>query len=442
MSKQISTEIVAEINTKPKYPGGFLSYLKQKIEKNGGGGRPHFLAEQAKDRDPAEVVLDILELAWLKNRSNGSIARKFGTKYHTIYRLLKDLEPFKTELIHILETVPRRKTFWNRKLNTSDYETVQAYIRHALRVELKKYKTMLNTAERVWRALHYKDPARWTADEVVAVVQKQSGKGGQAHFVDAVRCVAPQIADRTSPDYIGTGMYREKIARRKVKIFGAEVKLIHEALDANNMHYQKTIFDFHVTGAFREGTKNDESGICGISWDRFHKQFTLVDDYESKVRKMGIHWRDCPVDLFFPDLPERLRAIWRDRGKPRTGKVVERGYAGLRKVYQQIQKALMEYWQGKVDPDIMKEFSQLKPHSADKIHCNLLWEAEVPLEVVAGEHIGGQEAIGLVGRGWLSTDTIKKYYLSLTRRSKRYKDMMAKVTEYSKQFNGGVHEEA
>ena len=66
----------------------------------------------------------------------------------------------------------------------------------------------------------------------------------------------------------------------------------------------------------------------------------------------------------------------------------------------------------------------------------MLWEAEVPLEVVAGQDLGRGEAIGLMGRIWLSVDTIKKYYLSLTHRSDRFKRLEAQVKEYSRQFNG------
>jgi len=58
------------------------------------------------------------------------------------------------------------------------------------------------------------------------------------------------------------------------------------------------------------------------------------------------------------------------------------------------------------------------------------------LEVVAGQDLGKGEGLGLVGRGWKSVDIIKKHYLSLTQRSDRYQQMLSKVREYSKQFNG------
>lgn len=90
----------------------------------------------------------------------------------------------------------------------------------------------------------------------------------------------------------------------------------------------------------------------------------------------------------------------------------------------------------KLEPDVYKELTSLLPHDADKIHVNLLWEAHVPLEVVAGQDLGRGEALGLMGRVWLSVDTIRKYYLSLTQRSGRFKRLETQVKEYGKQFNG------
>ena len=69
-----------------------------------------------------------------------------------------------------------------------------------------------------------------------------------------------------------------------------------------------------------------------------------------------------------------------------------------------------------------------------KIHVNLLWEAGIPLEVVAGQYMRRGEGIGLMGRGWLDINTIKKHYLSLTQRSERYQRLMQQIQQYSTRF--------
>jgi hypothetical protein len=418
-----------------EFSEGLQGYIAEKVKGNGSGGRPHFLAEKARERDPADVILDIAELAFVRDKSPSQIAKKMGTGYHTIYRFLQDLEPHREELVKLIETVPRRKTFWNRTLNTSDYETVQAYINHAERQELKSWKAMLRMAEKLWKALGYKDPANWTIDPVVKFIKTKTD-ASQGGYVSAVRCVAPQFSEKTNKNYLATGFYREKIQRRRKPLFAQDILKIHEAIDAKLTPYHKDNFDFHITLGAREGAKNTEAGICGISWDRFKAGFSRVDLFESKVRARGIFWRDCPVGLFFHDLPARLKRRWEQEGKPTTAKVIKGGYMELLQIYKDIRNACKQYWQGKVDPSLLKEMSTLRPHDADKIHCNLCWEADISLEVVAGQHIGKSEGLGLVGRGWLSTDTIKKYYLSLTQRSPKYKKMLAKVAEYASQFNG------
>jgi len=116
-------------------------------------------------------------------------------------------------------------------------------------------------------------------------------------------------------------------------------------------------------------------------------------------------------------------------------KLILGGYPELSKIYKEIRKALEEYFRGKVDPDLHEEFTTLKPHDADKIHCNLLWEAGVPLEVVAGKYLGRGEGRGLMGRIWLDINTIKKHYLSLTERSERIQQLRKQVQMYSLRFN-------
>lgn len=413
-------------------PADFLTYIQEKSKVNGAGGRPHLLQTV---QDPTNTVLDICELVWLKNRSIGKVAKKLGVGYNTVYRILQDVEPAREAIIKSLLESPRRKKFWIRPFQ-SDYETVQAYLTHAKEDELKAYKSYMLQAEKVWRALGYKDPANWTKTEVLNYLRGLSD-GSQSGAYDAIRTIAPQFTDKHNSNYMQVTRFRVKLKKRKRAIFGTELVMIHEALKHYEMDFELMILDFHITGAFREGTRDSVSGITGLEFSYFKKGFTLVDDYEGKGKTgFEMWWRNCPVDLFFPDLPSRLRKYWEDRGKPTDEKFLEEGYPQLLAIYKRIRTAIVEYWKGKTDPDVLSEFAQLKPHDADKIHCNLCWEAEIPLEVVAGEVLGAGEGLGLVGRGWKSTDIIKKHYLSLTQRSPRYKKMLQKVRDYSAQFNG------
>jgi len=412
-------------------PEEFVNLIRKKAELNGEGGRPNFLQIQKQQgKDPLEVVLDILELNYLKDRSYRKLATKFETSYHTIFRILKLAEPWKQDIAYYLVTIPRRKNFFNKNSETSDYETVQNYIERAKRDKLKNWKPIISSAKKCWKFLKYKDPARWTANDVVAYLDQVKGYGAQSNHLDAIRKVAPHIKDQ-----VKTGRFREKIQRRKKEIFGPEYQRIREALKLAEMDYELLVIDLHVSTGAREGTKDPKAGICGISWDKFKKQFTRMDLWESKVRS-GFWSRDCPVDLFFLDLPDRLRDLWIERGKPQNAKLIEGGYKGLLEVYGTIRRVVAEEYRGKVEPSLFKELTDLKPHDADKIHVNLCWEAGIPLEVVAGDYLGGQEGNGLCGRIWLSTDTIKKYYLALNKRSKRMDRIYGKAKLYARQFNG------
>lgn len=424
-----------EAKQQTEIPQQFEAYTSKKLEKNGSGGRPHLLQQLRQlGKDPIEECWNILELAWIKNRSVGSIAKKYGVEYTTIYRILRDLEPAKDALIAYLEIVPRRKKFWNRATDTSDYDTVQTYIRKAKRFKLKKYKVFLKLSENCWRFLKYKDPERWTADEVISFLNSLKGGANQSTHLDAIRQVSPQIRDDRSPHYIPTGPYREKVGIRKKDLFGEEVNLIIQALKGLGLSFHEIIFKLHITLGAREG-KDGKSGITGLAWDRFKKAFTKCDLYESKVRG-GIWSRNCPLNIFFSELPKELKALWIKRGKPITEKLILNGYSELTQIYKEIRKGLEQYYEGKLEPSLFKELTTLRPHDSDKIHCNLLWEAEVPLEVVAGKYLGKNEAVGLMGRVWLDINTIKKHYLSLTERSERIQKLRLQVQRYSFRFNG------
>ena len=222
-------------------PREFITFMNKRLKKNRKGGRPSFLRVLGKEQNPIHEVLNILELAWNRNKSYGRIAKKYSTSYLTIYRLIQDLEPFKEYLIDYLLKVPRRRLFYNTANNTSRYETVQAYLRRAKRDRIKTYKRNVMLAMQCWRYLKYKDPARWIADEVVDFLRTKS-KGSQSLFLDAIRQVAPQIQDE-----VKTGPYRDMLARRKKYIFGHEVNMITEALRSKYMTYHDTILKLHIT---------------------------------------------------------------------------------------------------------------------------------------------------------------------------------------------------
>lgn len=411
-------------------PQAFSDFIEKKSKINGEGGRPSFLQVcRQEGKDTEDVVLNILELNWLKGRTYRKIAKKFNTSYHTIFRLLKDCNPWKEEITTYLLTIPRRKNFFNKNSGTSDYEIVQNYIDRAKRDKLKSWVKVLQSAEKCWKFLKFKDPERWTANDVVEYLDSIPTDGARSGRLDSVRQIAIQIRTQVT-----TRRFRKKIQKRKKEIFGPEYQMMRQALRNAERLYELLVMDLHVTIGAREGTKGNTSGICGIGWDRFKQNFSRLDLWESK----GELWsRDCPVDLFFLDLPERLKDLWIERGRPEDGKVILGGYKkGLLKVYDTIKRVMAEEYRGKIEPSLLKQLTDLKPHDADKIHVNLCWEAGIPIEVVAGDWLGGQEGNGLCGRIWKSTDTIKKYYLTLNKRSKRMEQIYDKVREYAHQFNG------
>lgn len=417
-------------------PKGFVDYVTEKVEKNGKGGRPHFLQELSKRVDPQDEMLNILDLVWLRNKNLRNLATKYDTSYFTLYRVIQDLEPFKDEIVEFLIETPRRKRFFNKTLETSDYETVRTYIKRAKRPPrpLKTWKRTIRLARKAWVAFKYKDPTSWISDDVVVYLETLPDSQ-KKKTLTAIRAVAPQIGEGGA-DEVSVSPYSDLEGRRKVDLFGKETKFIIKALKKRSMKKHETVFKLHVAVAFREGSKREDCGMSFCNWSHFKSGFIMVDDYETKVKGL-IVWRDCPTDFLFSDLPELLKEMWIEQGKPTDQRILgeKKPYAHLLQIYKEIRAVLKEEYEGKLEPRLFKQLTSLRPHDADKIHCNLLWEAEVPLEILAGEYLKGGEGIGLVGRGWLSLDTIKKHYLSLTQRSKRFKKLKRKVERYSQLFD-------
>lgn len=425
---------VSEQTQRINLPQEFKLLIGNRIEQNGEGGRPHFLRRLAQENyEPLKETLNILQRAWLRQESITKIAKDYKTSYHTIWRLLQDLEPFKKQVSHFLSIVPRKKTFFNFELETSDYETVRNYIRRAKRDGLRTWKRTVRLAIHAWKSLNYRDPKTWTSFEVADFLRTRP-ESMQYKYIVAVRQIAPKIGEG-GEDELSVSKYSELQRSRKKDIFSNELKLIRKPLQIKNMKKHLNIFDLHVTVGAREGTKG-EAGMCFMKWEHFKQNFTRVDDYETKV-KGGIWWRNCPTNLFFEDLPERLKETWIEQGKPLNQRILGEKYPynTLLQIYKEIREVLKEYYKGKLDPHIYKEITTIRPHDADNIHVNLLWEAGILLEVVAGHFLGKGEGVGLVGRGWLTLDVIKKHYLSLTQRSKRFQKLMAELEKYRSQLS-------
>lgn len=150
--RQIQDKV--QVPLKAKLPSAFLGYIDSKIQPNESGGRPHFLSVIVKQgRDPNEILLDILEDAWLKGKPLGAIAKHYHTSHDSIWRLLKDLKEFKPAISELLLKIPRAKKWFIEEFETSDYETVQNYIKRAKREGLKNWAGMRSA----WRRGGQKD---------------------------------------------------------------------------------------------------------------------------------------------------------------------------------------------------------------------------------------------------------------------------------------------
>lgn len=122
---------------------------------------------------------------------------------------------------------------------------------------------------------------------------------------------------------------------------------------------------------------------------------------------------NCPLNLFGERTFEMLRQYWNERGRPISGKIFDMTYLeGLRTIYKETAKAINEPYGSK----------GITPHFARKLHASLLIDADVPLEMVAGD-----KPFGIMGVGWEDLTTLKKYYLAFRREKVREARMMVRT---------------
>ena len=85
---------VVGIQTRPRLPHDFEVLLDQKLNHN-GKGRTHLI----KELGSREKVLNLLGDAWIGQMKPSEIAKKYNVGYYQVYRFLKEVEPYRENII-------------------------------------------------------------------------------------------------------------------------------------------------------------------------------------------------------------------------------------------------------------------------------------------------------------------------------------------------------
>lgn len=286
-----------------------------------------------------------------------------------------------------------------------DYEFVQRWVQRMKsgRKPIKTWRQRFNYCRKVWLILQKKNPENWTIDDIelrVLPEVRKLAKRGINQYLIALRSLRPDFKfpdekgeiltteKKPEPTFEWKNIYERIMEQRKLETFfkvGGFKKELKKRL--------------HVTLGCREGTTG-EGGILNLEWDRVHWKRKTIDVFEGKTGG-GFYWRDCPLNLFGDRTFEMLEQYWMEQGKPTSGKIFEdTTYKDLKDIYRETAEAIGEKY-GR---------NYITPHFARKLHACLLIDADVPLEMVAGD-----KPYGIMGVGWEDLSTLKKYYLAFTK---------------------------
>ena len=293
-----------------------------------------------------------------------------------------------------------------------DYEFVQRWIvrMKSGRKPIKSWKRRFNACRRIWLILQKKNPQNWTLDDIelrVLPELRKTAKKSINGYLIALRSLRP---DFKFPDEKGETLLTEpkpeptfewkKIYERMMSQNKLETFLSHGGFKP------ELLKRLHVILGCREGTKG-VGGILGLEWNRVNWAKATIDVYEGKTGG-GFYWLDCPLILFENRTFEMLKQYWIEQGKPTSGKIFgDVKYSNgkecdhktlyLTDIYKESAEVIGEQYG--------REY--ITPHFARKLHASLLIDADVPLEMVAGDR-----PFGIFGVGWTDISTLKKYYLA------------------------------
>jgi len=163
--------------------------------------------------------------------------------------------------------------------------------------------------------------------------------------------------------------------------------------------FERLVTDLHITLGCREGY-NKQSGLLGLRWENVHWDRNSIDVWETKTQKSGILWTDCPLDLFFPDLPERLKKYWESKGLPKEGLIFD--MTGI---------DLLNLWKSKGVP---------RAHDARHTHATWCRNMGFEGELVIGEYDGRTgKGKGILGVGWANPEVYFSRYGRVTESRKQ-----------------------
>ena len=350
------------------------------------------------------AIFRMMALNWNKRK----IKKETGIGEATYWRIKAEFEKFsETEKQTIRDLASQEEKV---KAKFIEYEFVQRWVQRIKsgRKPVKSWRTRFNSCRRVWMILQKKNPENWTIDDIelraIPELRKRCSKSIN-HYLVALRSLRP---DFKFPDEKGETLPTE---RKPEPTY--EWKIIYEKIMQKGLKSYFAVGGFqaelikrlHVTLGCREGTTGI-GGILGLEWNRVHWNKRTIDVYEGKTGG-GFYWLDCPLDLFGDRTFEMLRQYWVQQGKPTSGKIFgDVGYHAtkfrkakvyLTDIYKETAEAIGEVYGRK----------GITPHFARKLHACLLIDADVPLEMVAGD-----KPFGIMGVGWEDLSTLKKYYLA------------------------------
>lgn len=346
-----------------------------------------------------------------------------------------------------IKTVKDGKIVW-----TSPYKEGKDFLFE--KANSKSLNDMCVELNLIYRELGSIPPVKWTREIIKPYIDKKAAevsKGTANERLIAIRNLLPKRFMKSGETPFSPKAYKPEPHEmiKQYDIFTAEVNGALKYMENQGQWYIAGVHRLHVTLGCREGSifherdvsnrSNGRGGLLGLIWKNLDWRSQTIDVFEGKT-KGGIVWQGCPLDIlgYGPAnmaFLERLRdlkdgfQIQLDKSilpegikytrsiitvEPDRENIISISYDNIVNMYRYIRSVYEKLYAGK------NKFDEITSHTARHFHVNLLFERNVPAEIITGDAKTGQ---GFVGVGWQTEDVMKTYYLSLIRRRlQRYID--------------------